>query len=1235
VGPAARFDLVEQLFNAAMDLAPDARAGFLSGACGQNPALQQEVESLLAAYERETALFASRSGDFLSPFLDPEPLAGRVLGNYELLSLIGKGGMGDVYLAQDTRLGRKLAVKILPPAFMADWYRVHRFEQEAKAASALNHPNIVTIHDIGISEIGRYIVMEHVAGRTLRELDNDSAGWPDLWEIATQVARALAVSHAAGIIHRDIKPENIMVRDDGLVKVLDFGLARLSNISSTEPEPASFDGRSRTAMIGTPRYMSPEQARGEPLTPATDIFSFGIVLFEAATGRHPFDCGTVKATVHSIITDLAPRPTVICPSLPSGFETLLLGMLEKSPLSRPCGQDVAAVLSGFRTGVVAPSTPTTRDRKVVVGRIQDLDALWGLFQSVTEGKGLLVTVSGEAGIGKTTLVEQFLFELELRGEPCLIVHGRCSERLAGAEAYLPFLEALDTIVNEHPPLAEIIRRVAPTWYLQVAAPVMDTGEDEQTLAQLGPPPSQQSVKREMAALMRELSRRRPLVAFFDDLHWADLSTIDLISYLATKFDKMPVLIVATFRPADLLMSKHPFLNIKREMQARGLCRELALEFLTVDDVESYVALKFPANNFPAQFGCLIHAKTEGSPLFMVDLLRYLGDTQVIWRQGPEVKAEWSLAESITDLGRDLPESVRSLIAKKIDQLDQQDARLLFAASVQGVEFDSAVVSSAAGLTLAGTEERLDLLESVFALVRFVAAKEYPDGALTQRYRFVHVLYQNAFYGVLRPNRLVELSGAVAKAIRGHYPERSDQVAAELARLFETGRDFGPAADCYLQAAKQARRVSALKEAAALARRGLAALAFMPDSLERARRELKLQLILGPSLFLTEGLTGTEVSGCFDRARELCYLLEDRALLFSATRGLWSYYFVSAAYEHCLEMAKELLLIGTEAGGTLPLAGAHYCLGAVSNSMGSLAAARDHLAKALSLLELQDHQSHQAGNLIIYCYSERALTHWLMGYVEQSQRDIDLAQSLARQFQDPISSAHSRLFAIVCRQYAAENSSALLEEGTSLLGFCLDLGLGMEAAWLSPLVGWAMAETGARVEGINRIRSSIDALQSMGAYLSLPHYHLLLAEALAGAGQIDDAFAAIEKGLSTGERTQGLLYDSPLRRLKGDLLVKRRAGPPTETDIAESDVKQAEQCFLQGIEVARRQQAKSYELKAAISLASLYQQLGRPEPAHLLLEDLCAWFAEGLNTADLVRAKRILEETKVIKRRHGP
>src|SRR5688572_20830751 len=195
--------------------------------------------------------------------------------------------MGEVYLAEDTRLKRKIAVKLLPLQFTRDEDRVRRFEHEARAASALNHPNIVTIYDMGEDEAGRYIAMEFVAGRTLRALAGERTAFESLLSWGAQIAQALAVAHAAGIVHRDIKPENIMVREDGYLKVLDFGLARLAVAHADTSNAATLLGTSPGTLLGTVHYMSPEQARGDTVTGATDLFALGTVLYELATGRHP------------------------------------------------------------------------------------------------------------------------------------------------------------------------------------------------------------------------------------------------------------------------------------------------------------------------------------------------------------------------------------------------------------------------------------------------------------------------------------------------------------------------------------------------------------------------------------------------------------------------------------------------------------------------------------------------------------------------------------------------------------------------------------------------------------------------------------------------------------------------------------------------------------------------------------------------------------------------------------
>ena len=326
------------------------------------------------------------------------------------------------------------------------------------------------------------------------------------------------------------------------------------------------------------------------------------------------------------------------------------------------------------------------------------------------------------------------------------------------------------------------------------------------------------MKRELSSLLETLSRDVPLVLCFEDLHWADISTIDLLAYLGSRLASMRLLIVTTYRPADLLLAKNPFLQIKLDLQSRGLCRDLPLEFLGPDDVKRYLSLVFPQQQFPEQFAELVHSKTEGSPLFMADLVRYLRDRGVIVQE----QGVWVLASGLPALHNDLPESIRGMIQRKIAQLSDDDRRLLVAASVQGNEFDSAIVAMALNLDQTVVEERLEALDGVFSFVNLVGDHEFPDGTLTLRYRFVHILYQGTLYATLQSTRRVALSKAVATALLRCHGDQAAKVAAELANLHEASREPMLAADAYLLAAENASRMFANHEAIALARRGLEA-----------------------------------------------------------------------------------------------------------------------------------------------------------------------------------------------------------------------------------------------------------------------------------------------------------------------------------------------------------------------------------------------------------------------------
>ncbi|HMG32726.1 MAG TPA: protein kinase [Blastocatellia bacterium] len=729
--------------------------------------------------------------------------AGTKVSRYRVLSLLGAGGMGEAYLAEDTHLERKVALKLLPAQFTKDEERVRRFILEAKAASALNHPNIITIYEIGEAEAGRFIAMEFVQGRTLREMIGKSPSPEVLAAAGGQIAQALAVAHAAGITHRDIKPENIMVRDDGYAKVLDFGLARLAPLAASQSQVATLAQNTMPGtMLGTLAYMSPEQARGGAVTTATDIFALGIVFYELATGEHPFKADSLLGMLYRIGSHSPPPPSRLNPAIPASLDELIIRMLEKEADLRPAAEQVekalAALAGGSSAGEVshAAAPPAARH---TVGRESERAELRAGFESTLSGRGLLVCVAGEPGIGKTTLVEDFLSQLTAQGR-CTLAHGRCSERLAGTGAYLPLLEALESMLHSrsNPSAARLMKQIAPTWYAQVAPP---SGEDEEAIRLINElrTASQEQMKRELGAFLQEVALLGPLVLFFDDLHWADVSTIDVLSFLARKFDSLNLLIVVTYRPSDLLLLKHPFLQIKRDLQARGSCRELTLEFLSQAEIAEYLDLAFPGHRFPSELPHLIHAKTEGSPLFMADLVRYLRDRKAIVQSN----GDWTLAQGLPEIERELPESVKGMIERKIAQLGDEDHKLLVAASVQGYEFDSAVVAQVLKIAADEVEERLEKLDRIFAFVRLLSEKEFPNHTLTLRYRFVHVLYQNAFYASLRTTRLVKLSGEVAQALEGFYDKQCASVASELAVLWDEARDYKRAAEYLRLAAERA------------------------------------------------------------------------------------------------------------------------------------------------------------------------------------------------------------------------------------------------------------------------------------------------------------------------------------------------------------------------------------------------------------------------------------------------
>jgi len=396
-----RWHQVDHLFQAVIDLSPEERIAYLDSQCHADRSLRREVESLISYDEQGLSLIDGPALEFAASLLVDNPQAlepDLEFGDYKILELIGTGGMGEVYLAMDRTLRRKVALKLLPAehAGNSEWLR--RFLREARAASALNHPNIMTIHEISQTEGLHFIASEFIDGVTLRHrLSPPGLDFTTTLDVAIQVGQALSAAHQEGIVHRDIKPENIMVRGDGLVKVVDFGLANLPERlhASTEMDSPESEGQ----VMGTPKYMSPEQTQGLPEDPRSDMFSFGVVLYEMIEGHPPFTGDTTASLIRSIRED-GPSPVRQCPSRILGeMQRIIEKLLQKDktkryPTMRDCVSDLGAVRIRL-TSETESSRPISR-RMGLVAIAASLLAFLGISIFLASSSNRLLRPSANA-----------------------------------------------------------------------------------------------------------------------------------------------------------------------------------------------------------------------------------------------------------------------------------------------------------------------------------------------------------------------------------------------------------------------------------------------------------------------------------------------------------------------------------------------------------------------------------------------------------------------------------------------------------------------------------------------------------------------------------------------------------------------------------------------------------------------------------------------------------------------
>lgn len=776
--------------------------------------------------------------------------------------------------------------------------------------------------------------------------------------------------------------------------------------------------------------------------------------------------------------------------------------------------------------IVGAGTSASARARPLVGREHERQSLRGTFAEASAGRGRMVCLAGEPGIGKTSIAEAFLAEVAAGPEPAWIARGRCSERLAGGDAYLPLLEALDSLLGapDGDGVADRMRSVAPAWLEQLRP----------SPAERGAPPSQERLKREVTGFFAALASAKPGVLFIDDLQWADESTADALAYLAGRLDGIGLLILCTYRPAELASRAHPFQAVKLDLQARGICRDVAVGFLSRDDVADYLRIDLHPHRVPEGFPEIVHSRTEGNPLFLTDLVRDMRSRGILTVDD----GAWMLTRPVPDVEADWPQSVRSMVERVIARVGDDELKVLAAGSVQGVEFDSVVVSRALGVDTAAVEERLERAERNHGLVRRVGESRFPSGVATMKSAFVHVLYQNALYGTLGMSRRAMLSGAVADALRELHGDQGARAAQQLAVLYAAADRAADAVKEFHAAALHALSISAAKEAVTLTRRALDVLTRVPRGAERDRQELALLITLGVPLAATTGYANPEVEQTYTRALALANALGDGPAQFAALWGLWVLYHVHGELRRAREIADQLLAAGNYSGDARVLQVAHTVSGYTIGHMGELQLALDHLRKAAEYFKPEHSAFFGSINALdpaVAAPAQEARVLWLLGDSDAALSKADDALRLARRIGNPNAIGFALVYAAYVHQMRHE-PAAVLERTGQALALASEHGLADVIGWATVWRAWALAHTGGDVDAaLGSMRAALAAQRSFGSEIARPHQLALVADVLILAGRRTEAIETIDEALEHAERTGDRYYDPELRRMRSQLL----------------------------------------------------------------------------------------------------
>ena len=841
----------------------------------------------------------------------------------------------------------------------------------------------------------------------------------------------------------------------------------------------------------------------------------------------------------------------------------------------------------------------------LVGREEELALLLDRWEQARDGEGQVVLLSGEPGIGKSRVLET-LGE-RLVGGPHVRLRYQCSpyhvnsalhpiidqlERAAGfqrEDAAEVKLEKLEALLAQGTEKEQQVAETAPLFADLLAIP---TGDRYLPTEELSPERRQERLFEALVAQLEGLAAKQPVLDVSEDAHWIDPTSLELLGRAVDRVQRLPVLLVITFRP-DFAprWTGYPHVTL------------LTLNRLGRRQVVALAERVAGGKALPAEVLAQIVAKTDGVPLFVEELTKAVLESGLLRDEGDR----YALAGPLPALA--IPATLHDSLMARLDRLASVKEVAQIGAAL-GREFSHELLAA----VVPHSEERLrDALDQLVEAELVFRRGTPPEAS----YTFKHALVQDAAYESLLRSRRQQLHARIAQILEERFPETAATEPELLAQHCTQAGLAEQAAAYWHKAGQRALARSATAEAVAQLSQGLEVLQRLPDGPERQRQEHGLQLVLGHALTAAKGYSAPETGRAFARARELCRQIGDTTQLFPVLFGQYVHHLVRAEPVPAREVAEEMLRLARQQDDTAAQVAAHRAVGSAFDDLGELSSARAHLEQALALYDPVAHRSlaflyAQDPRVAGLCWLSRSL--FALGYPEQSLARIREAWVAARELAHPHTVAHALGFRCnLCQLFqdrcgVEEQAEALITLGTEQsFPFWLALGTIYQ--------GWALADGGQAEAGIARVCAGLAGYWATGAQHRSPYLLALLAEVHGKAGETSEALDVVAEALARVEKTGECWFEAELHRLRGELLLS----------LPEPNRTEAEACFRRAMAVARGQEAKLWELRAAMSLARLWRDQGRRAQAHDLLAPVYGWFSEGFNTTDLKEAKRLLDE----------